>query len=117
MVTTRQGVTYTESRYPRRYNTRGLLRRTMILNALEAELEVTPWRTVSIPIVARDASCAASAFYLYFANLDDAFRALVKRKTEQGRGLTRHELAVLELLDVEKELGDDGGKAAEPTGA
>lgn len=94
-------------RYGQPMARRALNRRVSILNALEVVLQDgTPWQRASVLEVARVAGCSAPAFYQYFADLAEAFDALMERFAAEGRGESEHMRLIAALLRYERAAVD-----------
>ncbi len=75
--------------------------RDALLDAAAEHLQHTTWRDASIPRIASSIGKSSAAFYLYFPNLEAAFRALVTRERLAGRALPPHLEAIRALIIVE----------------
>lgn len=71
---------------------------TRLLDALERELERTPWHRMRVIDIARDAGLSPAAFYTYFANIEAAFVELEARRQAAGIDPTRHMDLIAALL-------------------
>lgn len=79
--------------------------REALLDALETELGLTGWREIRVIELARNAGTSPASFYQYFADLSEAYAALLERIAEQKRPQTTHMQLINSLLAHERTMG------------
>ena len=74
----------TDGRVPGR---RGRATRQRLLDSTTALIETTPWRSIKVIDIAREAGTSPATFYQYFENVEQAILVLAEELTEEAGAL------------------------------